>query len=677
LENPDVIVRVPGDKSISQRALLLAALAEGESRLRGLLPSADPRSTASALRDLGVGIPDLPIDGSEIRIRGRGLRGLSAPEGALDLGNSGTGTRLLLGVLAGQPFSSVVDGDASLRGRPMGRVTRPLGAMGARFEWLGEPDRLPLRVEGGRLEGREFDLPVASAQVKSAILLAGVVAGVPVGLTEPGASRDHTERMLRGCGVSVLTHVHGPGRRVELRDPPTALMPLDLDVPGDLSSAAFVLLACALGVTPGVVTIEGVGLNPTRDGVLGLFRRMGLGVEETNEGEAGGEPMGRLRVTPGELHGIGVDAADVTAAIDEIPAISVAAVRARGWTRIRGARELRVKETDRIHALVVNLRALGVEVVEVDDGLDVLGTGAPLAGRVDAFDDHRIAMAFGVLGAEPGNRIEVVGRESVDVSFPGFWPLLERLRGGRAPIQASGQATVVTIDGPAGAGKSTTAREVARRLGYRYLDSGALYRALTYALLTADVPPELWPGLDARRLDDLGVGVVPGDGTLVLSFRGRELGPELRTDAVNARVSSLARLPAVRKWLLRHQRALGAHGRLVTDGRDMGTVVFPEAGTKVFLEADLAERARRRLLEQGVQAPNEVAIRAEAERLAGRDRIDRSREASPLRPAAGAVVLDTTTLDFEAQVQSVVALARQIDPRADPPLDTTTEPGTR
>ncbi len=425
-----MIVRVPGDKSVSQRALLLAALAEGESRLRGVLPSADPRSTAGALRAMGAVIPPLPDDGSEIRVVGRGLRGLEAPRSPLDLGNSGTGTRLLLGVLAGQPFESVVDGDASLRSRPMARVTDPLGAMGARFEWLGEVGRLPVRVRGGALKGLEYDLPVASAQVKSALLLAGVVGGVPVGLTEPGASRDHTERMLRGCGVSVLTHVRGPGRRVELRDPPARLRPLDLDVPGDLSSAAFVVLAGLLGVTPGPVTVEGVGLNPTRDGMLDLFRRMGgrLTVEAT--GDAGGEPVGRITIEGGTLRPIEVDEADVTAAVDEIPAVAVAAVRAPGVTRIRGAGELRVKETDRIRAVAVNLKALGVDVVETDDGLDVTGTDAPLQGRVDAFDDHRIAMVFGVLGAAPGNRIEVEGRESVEVSFPGFWSLLERLRHG-------------------------------------------------------------------------------------------------------------------------------------------------------------------------------------------------------------------------------------------------------
>jgi 3-phosphoshikimate 1-carboxyvinyltransferase len=336
----------------------------------------------------------------------------------------------MLGVLAGQPGRVVVDGDASLRSRPMRRVTDPLEAMGARFRWLGEPGRLPVEVSGGPLRSLEYDSPVASAQVKSALLLAGLVGGVPIGLTEPGASRDHTERMLRGVGVGVLTHVRGIGRRIELRDPPGRIRPLDIDVPGDLSSAAFVVLASLLGVSRGTVTIEGMGLNPTRAGALDLFERLGGRIVRRNEREVAGEPVGDLEVTAGPLRAVEVGPEDVTAAVDEIPAVAVAAVRAPGWTRIRGAEELRVKETDRIRALVVNLQALGVEVREVDDGLDVRGTTEPLEGVVDAFDDHRIAMVFGVLGAQRGNRIEVEGRECVDVSFPGFWDLLERLRDG-------------------------------------------------------------------------------------------------------------------------------------------------------------------------------------------------------------------------------------------------------
>lgn len=233
------------------------------------------------------------------------------------------------------------------------------------------------------------------------------------------------------------------------------------------------------------------------------------------------------------------------------------------------------------------------------------------------------------------------------------------------PVKERREArTVVTLDGPAGAGKSTTAREVARRLGYRYLDSGALYRALTFALLEEAVEADRWADLDRDALDALGVTVAPAEQTLELAHRGRVLTDELRTPEVTARVSEVARLPAVRRWLMHHQQALGRHGRLVTDGRDMGTVVFPEAGTKVFLEADLEERARRRLLDQGVPEPDRGEQAREAERLAARDHADRSRETSPLRPADDAVVLDTTALDFEEQVRAVVELARRVDPEA-------------
>lgn len=425
-------LRVPGDKSISQRALLLAALAEGESRLRGVLPSADPRSTAGALRGLGVEVPPLPADGSEIRIPGVGLRGLRPPAEPLDLGNSGTGARLLLGVLAAQPFRSVVTGDASLRGRPMARVTEPLGVMGAAFEALEVEGRLPLAVgPTPGLRTVDLDLPVASAQVKSALLLAGLVAGVPVLLTEPGPSRDHTERMFTGAGATVIRHVRGSGYRIELRDPPTSLRPLDLDVPGDPSSAAFPLLAAVLGVGSGWVEIPHVGLNPTRTGFVELLRRMGARIETEVGVEQGGEPVGTIRARASELRGIDVAPEEVVTAIDELPAVAVAAVRARGTTRITGARELRVKETDRIRALTENLRALGVSCREYPDGLEVEGTSAPLVGRVRSFDDHRIAMVFGVLAAQAGNEIEVDGAEAVEVSYPGFWTQLEEIaRGG-------------------------------------------------------------------------------------------------------------------------------------------------------------------------------------------------------------------------------------------------------
>ena len=422
-----MIVTVPGDKSITQRAVILAALAEGRSRLRGLLPGADPASTAGAVRALGAAIPELPADGREIVVQGLGLRGLRAPSTPLDLGNSGTGTRLLMGVLAGQPFKATMIGDASLSSRPMGRVTRPLTEMGARFRSLEAADRLPLEVEGGSLRAYDYDLPVASAQVKSALLLAGVAGRVPVRLSEPGRSRDHTERMLSALGAKVESGVEGERWEVRLASPPERLWPLDLSVPGDLSSASFLVVLALLGGARGEITVRGVGLNPTRTGILPVLERMGGRLKIEPEADQGGEPVGAITAGPRTLRATDIGADDVVGAIDEIPILAAAAARADGITRITGAGELRVKETDRIKALAQNLRAVGVAVEELVDGLEVEGSDRPLRGEVDSFDDHRIAMAFGVLGALPGNSIKVRGPECVTVSFPGFWELLAKI----------------------------------------------------------------------------------------------------------------------------------------------------------------------------------------------------------------------------------------------------------
>ncbi|MGD2068766.1 MAG: 3-phosphoshikimate 1-carboxyvinyltransferase [Gemmatimonadota bacterium] len=688
-----MILSVPGDKSITQRALILGGLAAGRSRLRGLLASADPRSTAAALRRLGVGIPAISDEGDEIVVDGRGLRGLTAPVEPLDLANSGTGARLLLGVLAGQAFPATVTGDASLRGRPMRRVTDPLEAMGARFEDQGEPGRLPVRVHGGALRPLEYALPVASAQVKSALLLAGLVGRAFVLLTEPGRSRDHTERMLTAVGAAVIVHDRGPGRRVELRDPPEAIRPLDLTVPGDFSSAAFPVVAALLGGVEEALVVEGVGLNPTRTGLLPVLRRMGGRIEVLDERAGSGEPTGTLVVRPSSLKGVEVGIDEIPTCIDEIPALAVAAARAEGTTRITGAGELRLKETDRLRALALGLRALGVTVEELDDGLEIEGTDAPLRGRVRAWDDHRIAMAFGALGASPAAEVTVDDPASVRVSYPGFWEDLARLEGGRGPGSPRGGArsrsggaagseradgdpdghepagsTVVTIDGPAGSGKSTTARAVAARLGWRYLDSGALYRALTWALLDRGTPPERWASLEPADLKALGVEVELAPEGVVVLHRGRPLADELRTDEVTAHVSQLAALPAVRSWLLDTQRAVGARGRLVADGRDMGTVVFPDARTKIFLSAEPRERARRRLRDKGDASPDEARVEEETERLRERDRRDSEREHSPLRRAPDSVVIDTTRLDFDAQVERIV---REVRRRAGGPASKT------
>ena len=424
-------LRVPGDKSLTQRALILSALADGESRLSGLLHGGDAESTAGALRALGAGIPELPVDGAAIVVRGAGLRGIRPDEVRLDLGNSGTGTRLLLGVLAGSDGSATVTGDASLRSRPMARVTDPLGAMGARFHFAEEAGRLPVRVEGRRpLRPLDWPSPVASAQVKSSILLAGLVGDAFALVTEPRQSRDHTERLLRSAGVSVIEHAVAGGWRVEMRDPPEAVAPLDFRVPGDVSSAAFLFALAAMGgAGPDGVTVEDVGLNPTRTAFLDVLDRMGAELEvEVAEDEV--EPVGQVTVRPGPLQGTRVAGEEVPRLIDELPLIAVLGARASGVTEIRDAVELRAKESDRIDAMVTNLRAVGAEVEEFEDGLAVQGGTHRLAGTVDSRSDHRIAMTFGVLGSLTSCEIDVQGGEVAGVSFPGFWQLLERVSAG-------------------------------------------------------------------------------------------------------------------------------------------------------------------------------------------------------------------------------------------------------
>jgi 3-phosphoshikimate 1-carboxyvinyltransferase len=424
-------LRVPGDKSISQRALIFSSLADGESRLRGLLSGGDPASTARALRGLGVPIPTLDTGGSEVTFSGLGLRGLRPPVGPLDVENSGTGARLLLGVLAGQPLEAVVTGDDSLRKRPMARVTDPLTAMGADFKALEVEGRLPIRVRGGPLKDLSYRLPVASAQLKSALLLAGLVGGVRVELVEPGRSRDHTEQVLGGLGVSVTSGPREGGWGVALSNPPSALPPLDLDIPGDFSSAAFFLLLGLLRGGKEPLVIKAVGLNQTRTGLLPVLERMNARiVVEMSPGAGGGEPAGDMVVYPSELTGCQVGGDEIPGLIDEIPILAAGAASARGLTRITGARELRVKETDRIKAVVDNLRGLGVDAEELEDGMEIEGTDRPLRGRAQSYGDHRIAMAFGILGALPGNEIHVDGGEVASVSFPGFWEVLARVSGG-------------------------------------------------------------------------------------------------------------------------------------------------------------------------------------------------------------------------------------------------------
>ncbi|MBI1808794.1 MAG: 3-phosphoshikimate 1-carboxyvinyltransferase [Gemmatimonadetes bacterium] len=412
-------LRVPGDKSISHRALMFAALGDGVSRIEGLLPSADVHSTAGMLRALGVDVPAVTSDA--ISVRGVGLRGLRASAAPLDGGNSGTTTRLMAGILAASPFASRVIGDASLSKRPMRRVAQPLTAMGARFEFE-QGDGLPMTIHGGALQGITWRSEAASAQVKSAILLAGLVAGVPVEVHEPAATRDHSERMLRGRGIDVRSE----GTTVSLVPGP-ALRSLDARVTADPSSATFFAALAALA-SSGEIEIEGVCTNPTRTGAFIVLERMGarLGWEDVRD--EGGESVATLVAAPRRLVGTVIEPAEVPSLIDELPMLACVAARAAGETRVTGAAELRVKESDRISTVVRNLVAVGADAEELPDGFVVRGGDRPLAGRVVTHGDHRIAMAFGVLGALPGNQIEIDDPDCVAVSYPTFWSDLSRVR---------------------------------------------------------------------------------------------------------------------------------------------------------------------------------------------------------------------------------------------------------
>ncbi len=414
---------VPGDKSISHRIVMLAALAAGTTVVRGFLRSADCQALLDAMSRLGA---SYVFDGDELRIHGTGgtLRAAAEP---LDLGNSGTGLRLLAGLLAGQPFTSELTGDASLRSRPMRRIEDPLARMGARVELLGEGGCAPVRIVGGRLYGIEYTPPVASAQVKSCVLLAGLFAEGVTTVVEPTPTRDHTERLLTAMGVPVRTE----GTRVSVsgygsRGP--RLAGRDWVVPGDFSSAAFWIVAAA--ATPGArVEVHGVGLNPRRDALLGVLTRMGasIKVEEDRRSNAC-ERLGTLRVEGGALTGVEVGGPVIADLIDEIPLIAVAAALARGRTVIRDARELRVKESDRIHSVVDNLRRLGVNAEERPDGLTVEGA-AEIRGQVsiDSYGDHRIPMAMAILALSATGPVRLDGIGCVNKSYPEFWDHLRKV----------------------------------------------------------------------------------------------------------------------------------------------------------------------------------------------------------------------------------------------------------
>lgn len=411
-------IRVTGDKSISHRSIMLGSLAEGVTHVEGFLEGEDALATLQAFRDMGVVIEG-PEDG-RVTVHGVGLHGLQAPSGPLYVGNSGTSMRLLAGILAGQKFESELTGDESLTKRPMNRVALPLAEMGASIATANE-GRPPLKIHGGAaLKGINYDMPMASAQVKSCLLLAGLYAEGKTSVTEPAPTRDHTERMLRGFGYDVQRT--GDTITVESGG---KLIATDIDIPADISSATFFLVAAA--ITPGSdITLTHVGINPTRIGVINILNLMGANIELSNEREVGGEPVADIRLRYAPLKGIEVPESQVPLAIDEFPALMVAAACAEGTTVITGAEELRVKETDRIQAMIDGLTTLGIKCHATEDGAVIEG-GQLGGGEVESFHDHRIAMSFTIAALRASGEITVNNCANVSTSFPNFTQLAKQV----------------------------------------------------------------------------------------------------------------------------------------------------------------------------------------------------------------------------------------------------------
>jgi len=624
-------VQTPGEKSISHRAVLLAALAEGTSVVHGLSDGADVGASIAAVAAMGAGVARGP-DGSVTITGGRDR--LHQPAAAIDCGNSGTTMRLLAGFVAGFEWETTLVGDESLSTRPMDRVAEPLGLMGAQVTGQGKRCTPPLRIRGGQLHGISWTAKVASAQVKSAILLAGLSAEGPTIFREAVTTRTHTEEMLAEAGADITVETWGDGREVTVR--PSELRPVTpRTVPGDPSASAFFVVA-GCTVPGSEVSVAGIYDGPARLGYLGVLRRMGARVAVVPDGVAPGTAT--LTATyNGSLRGTVVAAAEIPS-LDEIPALAVAAAVAEGVTIFTDVGELRVKEVDRLAAVVGLVTAFGASAMVEGDTLSITGVGPDRrlrAALVDSLGDHRMAMAAAVAGlaAAPGMRSVITGFAAVGTSYPRFADDLAALTtaGGLRPL-------IVAIDGPAGAGKSTVSKAVATHLGLDRLDTGAMYRAVAALALARGIDPD----------DQAGVAVLAAAAAIEVggervSIDGLDVTDRIRSPEVGRAVSLVAANPDVRAQLVARQRAWAeAHGGGVVEGRDIGSVVFPSATLKVYLDAAPEERARRRHDES-------------AAGVARRDRIDSTRSVSPLTVAPDAHHLDTTGRSVQDVVEEVLS----------------------
>ncbi len=630
-------VAVPGDKSISHRALMLSSQVLGTTLISGLLEGEDVLNTAKALRLLGVKVEQKGANLWEVE--GVGIGGLSESTDVLDMGNSGTSTRLLMGLVTPYPFTTFFTGDSSLRSRPMARVATPLLQMGAKF--VGHSgNKLPMALQGSPdTMPITYRLPVPSAQVKSAILLAALNTPGRSTVVEKEATRDHTENMLRHFGFEVETVRHDDGEvSISLTGQQnTSFANREIQVPGDPSSAAFVMVA-ALICRNSQVQIRNVCVNPLRTGLFATLKEMGGDVMFRNERVVAGEQVADIIVTSSKLKGVVVPASRAPSMIDEYPILAVAAAFAEGETVMHGLAELRVKESDRLKAILDALAVCGVSARAEGDTLIVTGSkDAPRGGgTVVTHYDHRIAMAFLVLGMASAQPVTVDDGSAIQTSFPGFSNLVNSLGGDIQPVgqtHAPARAhppIVIAIDGPAASGKGTLARRMAEYFDLAYLDTGSLYRAVGMKMVYAGQEPE-------DRVAALAAAK---------SIEVNDLAnPRLRQERIGQAASVVSAYPEVRQALLDFQREFARSGNgAVLDGRDIGTVVCPDADFKFFITATLYARAKRRHKElqgQGI----EVVFDSVLADLRERDERDEKRDVAPLKPADDAFIIDTSALD--------------------------------
>ena len=625
---------IAGDKSISHRSLIFASHARGTTTIKGLLESQDVMATASALQKWGINIEKK--DDSYV-VQGKGLGGLSASTDVIDCGNSGTSARLLMGLIAAYDFTSFFTGDRSLRKRPMKRVTEPLSQMRAKFT-ASENNTLPMAVTGGALTPIEYTLPVASAQVKSAILLAGLNTAGTTTVIEPTPSRDHSEKMFNFFGWNCdVTETSTGGRKITLEgQQQVAEKSREIIVSGDPSSAAFPMVATL--ITPNSeVTLNNVGLNPLRTGLFTTLIEMGADITITNERSEGGEPVGDILVKAGTLNAIDVPESRAASMIDEYPILCVAAAYAKGTSRFRGLHELRVKESDRLTTMQQGLVACGVKAKI--EGDDLIIEGGTVAGgtTIDSQHDHRIAMSFLILGLHSSKPIEVTGTDTIASSFPNFFELMESL-GASQPtniaqmVAQTNKPLIIAIDGPAASGKGTLARRLANELGLKYLDTGSLYRAVGMKLVYADLKPE-----------DAAAALHAANNIQLQDLSN----PRLRQEHVGRAASIVSAMPEVRASLLDFQRKVATDPKgAVLDGRDIGTVVCPKADFKFFVTANVATRADRRHRELSGQGFT-VIYDSVLEDLIERDERDSKRATAPLIAADDAQTIDTSDINAD------------------------------